>query len=216
PTVDPRTLCPYCDQPLPEHPTEILQQLLHTVLEISRKDPRKTNPLGLKADVKQFVAVCQRHRFETKYLTMAKAAGWPTEIDFEALPTRISAMRESLQKIVDGVEPSPFLEDVEHDIRANGTRMALSLKGDFQTFDRIQPGYYGLRGRFIITNALYNLFLGKKEPLESGLLTPERYVDLVLLPETAVRLIALDMGIGRQAAMVVMKNSAKFGQHMFP
>lgn len=61
-----------------------------------------------------FVAVCQRHRFETDLLPKAKRRGWPLSIDWAGLRSRIEALRERLQDIIADTEEVE-LSDTERD-----------------------------------------------------------------------------------------------------
>ncbi|XP_006462139.1 hypothetical protein AGABI2DRAFT_119001 [Agaricus bisporus var. bisporus H97] len=111
PAMDPKTLCPYCDEPLPKTPTLHLHRLLKTIYKKSHPDPRSTNPLGRKAPLSIFASVCQRHRFESEILPEAETKGWPKDIDWERLGTRIENLREDLRAIVD--DPGPKNVDVQ-------------------------------------------------------------------------------------------------------
>ena len=103
PSTDPRTLCPYCDSPLPNSPTSLLTRLLVTTATKSSPDPRLTNPLGRKAPFTVFIAVCQRHRFESEILPEAEHKGWPKEIEWTKLGERVGKLRGKLKALVDDV-----------------------------------------------------------------------------------------------------------------
>lgn len=111
PAVDPKTLCPYCDEPLPTTPTPHLRRLLQTTHKKSHPDPRSTNPLGRKAALSTFVTVCQRHRFESDILPEAEAKAWPKTIDWEGLGLRIERLRADLREIID--DPGPGDVDMQ-------------------------------------------------------------------------------------------------------
>ena len=101
PFTDPRTLCPYCDSPLPASPTSLLTRLLTATAKKSSHDPRPTNPLGRKAPFAVFIAVCQRHRFESEILPEAEQKGWPKEIEWAELGERVGKMRKRLKALID-------------------------------------------------------------------------------------------------------------------
>jgi hypothetical protein len=111
PAADPKTLCPYCDEPLPITPTTLLHRLLQTIYKKSHPDPRSTNPLGRKAPLSIFASVCRRHRFESEVLPEAKAKGWPEHIDWEHLGARIEKIKGSLRDIIN--DPGPKNVDVQ-------------------------------------------------------------------------------------------------------
>ena len=101
PKVDPQSLCPYCDTPLPESPSSLLLDLLAATKKKARSDPRPSNPLGLKAPVAIFVTVCQRHRFESQILPEAERKRWPKKIEWSKVANRIMKMRSVLHAIIE-------------------------------------------------------------------------------------------------------------------
>ncbi|KAJ6628263.1 hypothetical protein B0H10DRAFT_1718987, partial [Mycena sp. CBHHK59/15] len=100
PETDPKTLCPYCDTPLPARPTLTLMQLLGQTFHKSYRDVRPANPLGRKAPVMAFAALCQRHFFESEAIPQAMANGWPTSINWKGLKDRVLAMKGDLEHIL--------------------------------------------------------------------------------------------------------------------
>ncbi|CAG8436742.1 10745_t:CDS:2 [Funneliformis mosseae] len=88
------------------------------------------------------------------------------------------------------------------------------LMGRFQKF---QPGYYGSKGASIIFSSLVSLFM------DTNILTmdmtkpqePLEYLNQVLVPETAIRLISRDRGgIPLEDARKVMESSVEFGMYV--
>jgi hypothetical protein len=160
--VDPSTLCPWCDEPLPPEPTPYLISLMESVRITSSPEVRSSNPLGLKASVGVYVAVCKRHRFESHQVPLANAKGWPTQIDFSVLKDRVEALRDDLEALIlnrypntpsddsddsssngSGIHPrskSVFWRELIRDVKAKGTRAMASAKGQFANFDKLQPG----------------------------------------------------------------------------
>ena len=104
PSVDPTTLCPWCDEPLPPEPTPHLRALIAAAKRVSRPEDRQANPLGLRAPLAAFVGVCQRHRFERVWIPRARRKGWPTKIAWDKVAGRISRMKSDLKAIVDDVD----------------------------------------------------------------------------------------------------------------
>lgn len=138
--VDPTTLCQYCDQPFPLHPSPLLQAMLQRVQRKSYRDPRPANPLGLKAPLLTYINLCQRHRFETHQLPKAKANGWPTDINFAAIPDRVIRLKSLLQQFIVNRETSPFWREVREEIEKEGTRKVTGIAGQFMAFEKSQPG----------------------------------------------------------------------------
>ncbi|KZT09830.1 uncharacterized protein LAESUDRAFT_461612 [Laetiporus sulphureus 93-53] len=243
--VDPSTLCPWCDEPLPSAPTPHLLALIATAREASWPDPRPTNCLGLRADLGLFVDVCQRHEFENHHVPLARRRGWPTGIDWDGLSARVQALQPWLQEIVDDVDEdfqlgaekedesdersdgdkwndrprkgSVFWRDVVTRIKKKGSRQLAGVAGQFASFNKTQPGYYGELGYVIIHQTIYNLFPPSSfDPHSTLPLTPTDFIQLVLAPEAAVSLVMHDMDQTREQAIATLHESAEYGVAMFP
>lgn len=76
---------------------------------------------------------------------------------------------------------------------------------------------YGELGLLIIHQTLYNLFpFSSFEPSSIAPLTPAEFIQLVLIPEAAVRLIMQDLCLDRDDAIVTLRESSQYGVAMFP
>ena len=174
PDVDPRSLCPYCDMPLPTAPSVHLLSLLVSTRKKSKPDPRPSNPLGLKAPMSVFVTACQRHRFESQILPEAERKGWPKTVDWKAVAKRVVYMKAALEALVDdpgdmakgpirdvGREEedewevpygqgkrknngpkgdSIFWNEVMEEVKQKGSRAVAGVRGQFENFEKAQPG----------------------------------------------------------------------------
>jgi len=166
PSTDPRTLCPYCDSRLPAYPTSLLIRLLTATAKKSSRDPRPTNPLGRKAPFAVFIAVCQRHRFESEILPEAEKKGWPKEVEWKELGERVRKMRRKLKALIndlgddDGLftdeedrshkklkkkesgsrSSCVFWKEVQAEVKKKGSRAVTGVKGQFASFEKTQPG----------------------------------------------------------------------------
>ncbi|OSX64116.1 hypothetical protein POSPLADRAFT_1137777 [Postia placenta MAD-698-R-SB12] len=242
PEVDPKTLCPWCDERLPPVPTPYLSTLIAIAKQASWPDLRPSNSLGLRAPLGAFVGVCQRHRFESHQVPLAKRRGWPTEIEWDRVGARVAALKPRLQAILDDIDEdflpgasrkeeyeedgqyadrprkgSVFWRDVVKSVRKKGSRQTAGVAGQFASFDKTQPGYYGELGYMIINQTIYNLFPPASFHADSTLpLTPTDFIALVLVPEAAVSLITEDMKQTRQEAIATLRESAEYGVAMFP
>ncbi|KAG2071637.1 hypothetical protein BDR04DRAFT_1193691, partial [Suillus decipiens] len=233
--VDPSTICPYCDEPLPLSPTSQLKNLLATAKRKSYPDPRPRNSRGLKAPLGVYISACQRHHFETHSLPEAMEKGWPQSIDFKNVPKRVEKMKDALEAIIadtdiysddedsveyDGRGPrarSDFWREIKKQIKKQGSRTVTSVKGQFTSFEKTQPGYYGELGLLIIHQTLYSLFpFSSFEPSSIAPLTPAEFIQLVLVPEAAVGLIMQDLHLDRNEAIVTLRESSQYGVSMFP
>ncbi|KAL5513270.1 hypothetical protein ACEPAH_3668 [Sanghuangporus vaninii] len=214
---DPKTLCPYCDMPFPPNPTPLLIDMLKRIPKYP--DARPTNPLGLKAPLLSYVTMCQRHQFEMQLLPKARAAGWPTCIDFTTLPGRIHALRKHMTMLLRDKRKSIFWRDLKKDIDKYGARKTMGVTNQFDSFEKSQPGYYGEQGAVIITQTLSHLFPPDSiDPDRVAPLTPTEFIRCVLVPECAVALIQEDLGSGSsiEYAIRILRKSSKYGTAMFP
>ncbi|OCH96355.1 hypothetical protein OBBRIDRAFT_787434 [Obba rivulosa] len=240
PTVDPNTLCPWCDERLPPVPTPYLVDLMKIARSKSSRDSRLSNPLGLRAPLTAYTNVCQRHRFESIQVPRAQRKGWPTEIAWDRLPARVEAQRERLQAIVDDVDEqflpgavqaaasddalesrprkgSEFWQYVRKSVKEHGSKKAAGVREQLGSFSRTQPGYYGELGYVIINQAIYDMFPPSSFDPDAVLpLTPTNFIQLILVPEAAVSLIMEDMHQTRAEAVVTLQESAEYGVAMFP
>ncbi|KAG1770154.1 RTC4-like domain-containing protein [Suillus placidus] len=209
---DPSTVCPYCDEPLPLNPTPQLKNLFATAKLQSYVDPRPRNPIGLKAPLGIYISACQRHHFETHSLPEALEKGWPQSIDFKKVPDRIENDDARGPR-----SRSVFWRELKKEIKKQGSRTATGLKGQFSTFEKTQPGYYGELGSLIIHQTLYNLFpLSSFDASSISPLSPAEFVQLVLVPEVAVGLIMQDLHLDRDEAIITLRESSQYGVGMFP
>lgn len=161
PSVNPLALCPYCDELLPDTPTPHLRTLLASARTKSYKDPRSTNPKGLKALLSTFISVCQRHDFESVKLPEAKKRGWPLVINFDKIQARVENMKHRLEAIMlDGNEDgtpmnldedhswtskgprgqSIFWRDTMKEVKRKGSRVVVGVAGQYASFENAQPG----------------------------------------------------------------------------
>jgi hypothetical protein len=142
--VDPSSLCPFCDEKLPLNPSPFYRSLLEAARRKARPDPRPTNPRGLKVMMSIYVASCKRHRFEVHQIPEAVAKGWPTDIDFGKVRERVERLAGGLAKLVrnegNAREESIYWTTVTAEVRKLGTRAASGVKGQFESFERTQPG----------------------------------------------------------------------------
>ncbi|KAG2346796.1 hypothetical protein BDR05DRAFT_906368 [Suillus weaverae] len=233
--INPSTVCPYCDEPLPRNPTPQLKNLLATAKQKSYPDPRPRNSRGLKAPLGIYISACQRHHFETHSLPEAVEKGWPQSINFKMVPKRIERMKGALEAIItdtdiysdneDSVDDdargprarSDFWREIKKQIKKQGSRTVTGVKGQFASFEKTQPGYYGELGLLIIHQTLYSLFpFSSFEPSSIAPLTPAEFIQLVLIPEAAVGLIMQDLHLDRDEAIVTLRESSQYGVAMFP
>ncbi|KAJ7682380.1 RTC4-like domain-containing protein [Mycena polygramma] len=246
PEVDPEKLCPYCDRLLPAEPSAKLVKLLEDTLHKSYRDARPSNALGLKTSSAIFSTVCHQHIFESETMALALKNSWPTSIDWEILRERVAGMEVDLRAIL--ADPGPpivypqsepatppslqqdgprmrciFWRDILRALETVGSRGVSGVAGQFATFEKTQPGYYGELGAVIIHEALFDMFpenaVNREATQPLGL---REFIARVLVPEVGMRLILQDLGLdsndvmNKERGVAVMIESASYGVAMFP
>ncbi|EGU11330.1 Proteophosphoglycan ppg4 [Rhodotorula toruloides ATCC 204091] len=223
--VDPDTLCPFCDGPFPDDPSNELLRLKRYLLSNPDAECRPTmknrKAIRLPNHVVATAAFCQRHRNEREVIPEGLANGYPRDIDFDELPKRISRLlTEHLRSVLMGNAATPFLEPAIERVEAAGRRR--NVIGEFGSFDIEEPGYYGPRGLEVMFATIKRLFTE-----HMPLLTAQRthpldinfYVRRVLVPECAVELIRHDFGYAqttRERAEEIREDSRAYGKAVFP
>ncbi|KAH8832865.1 hypothetical protein DL96DRAFT_1583686 [Flagelloscypha sp. PMI_526] len=226
PLIDPTTLCPYCDTVLPEIQSDTLKALFAETRRKTWPTPRHNNPLARGGrTMADWIAVCHRHNFESQVVPEAKAEGWPTKHNWPKVTKRIEKMEPALRAILLDFEIGD-----EHprercifwaEMQERGARSFGGVKGLFATFQKTQPGYYGEQGSLIIHRKLEEMFPTLSiDPNIVAPLTPGNFIEHILLPETAARLIMEDRrlvgGDAMDKAVAVLRQSARYGVIMFP
>ncbi|BGP33302.1 hypothetical protein JCM10296v2_005098 [Rhodotorula toruloides] len=223
--ADPDTLCPFCDAPFPDDPSDELLRLKRYLLSNPDAESRATmknrKAIRLPNHVVATAAFCQRHRNERDVIPEGLANGYPRDIDFDELPKRISRLlTEHLRSVLMGNTATPFLEPAIERVEAAGRRR--NVIGEYGSFDIEEPGYYGPRGLEVMFATIKRLFTE-----DMPLLTAQRthpldinfYVRRVLVPECAVELIRHDFGLAqtmRERAEEIREDSRAYGKAVFP
>jgi hypothetical protein len=78
---DYRSICPFCDRPLPEFPSDKLSKLIDKAKENSTPGHRD-NPLALDAPLNITIDLCLLHVHEAEMVPLADERGWPMIIDY--------------------------------------------------------------------------------------------------------------------------------------
>jgi len=143
-STDPSSLCPFCDEKLPPNLSPLYRSLLEGARRKAYPDPRPTNPQGLKAQMGVYIGSCKRHRFEAHQIPEAIVKGWPTDIDFGKVRERVERLAGRLTRLVldegNAREESIYWAAVMTEVRKLGSRAASGVKGQFESFEKTQPG----------------------------------------------------------------------------
>jgi len=151
---------------------------------------------------------CRSHQRKTAREDWA-SSGYPT-IDWGKLDSRITGLHSFIKGLINGAD-SYYRDRLEETVNAGKNRSL--LKSDFNP----TPGYYGTRGLRAISENTMKEFtkLLKKRMVVDRLMaargfTP--YVEYVVVPEVAVKLIMEDMDVGEERAREIMAESLGTGE----
>lgn len=82
-------------------------------------------------------AFCMFHKAELEIVPAGIEKGYPTEIDFGALPQRIAKFKQRLNSIIEGTTPSQYQELAETAYKFS-RRMAATSMGLWSRFEHLQ------------------------------------------------------------------------------
>lgn len=162
-----------------------------------------------KMSVKQQTAFCRLHK-----RLSAEAAGtekgYP-KIDWETLDSRCSAHQGFLQNILEGKQASHYRKVLKERVDTGKNRTLLTSQ------DNLAPGYYGPRGLQVMTEFIMSALSDviRRRAVEDKLISARSYtgyVQTVLVPELAVRLIMEDMSVSEERAREVLDESVEIGE----
>lgn len=189
---------------------------------------------GLPKTVKNQTSFCHTHRrasAETEYLAedYPSLNGLPY-IDWSRLAARIKTHRMALYNILADETPSTHraryaplaLTGKAAAIPRARTDLSPSKQQELETYaldsHAVYPGYYGPRGRRLITEAVMTLLHAEiKKSSDPVVLTsgPATFVQAVLVPEVAVRLIMEDLQCDEDKAEEVRDATFEMGSLLF-
>lgn len=218
PDIDPNSICPFCDEPLPKKPSKKLTDLIQHLIKRPHAEKRPTpqNPQGISLPFFETASCCKMHSDERDLIPYGISQGWPTDIDFSKLPKRIKSYRSVLNQIIKREKKSRFLDQAMETWSVQGAVRIRNVVNEFENFEVEQPGYYGYRGHELIYNTLSRLFRLEEADIEP--LSPDYLIRRVLLPEVSLRLIADDLGLPYDDEKVIntLEESRSFGSALFP
>lgn len=179
---------------------------------------------GRKKTVRNQAAFCHAHKKATAqkeyYAEGLKLINW------DVLPKRIKNHRMSLHRILTGDQPSIYRERYEPLALTGKAAAVPSKRADLSPSRQselasyalddsaVYPGYYGPRGRRLITESVMNLLSKEiKRCCDAVVQTsgPATFVQAVLVPEVAVRLIMEDCECDWQAAEEIRERTVEMG-----
>ncbi|KAI8884109.1 hypothetical protein K501DRAFT_248475 [Backusella circina FSU 941] len=161
---------------------------------------------------------CHLHKLEMRMKPLGVKKSYPIVIRFDKLPGRVQKMEKDLLDVIEGKTECSFFNDIKEVFKEEGSNKARSTFSLMSRIDKALPGYYGPRGSAVLVETLGKLFMEtnilKREHTKP--LQPVEYLQQVLVPESAVRLIQEDLKkkklpSSREIAVNTMKESIEFG-----
>lgn len=165
---------------------------------------------GRRMGVSRQVKFCRLHKKKTAQKIWEERC-YPS-IDWKGLKQRIEGHHSQIEALILGeASESHFGSILQEKIRTGKNRTLL------QTEDYLTPGYYGLRGMSLMTETIVEMFssLLRKRAPQDKLISARGYtgfVQSVLVPELAVKLIEEDLSLSSQEARAVMQESRAVGE----
>ncbi|POV99968.1 hypothetical protein PSHT_13285, partial [Puccinia striiformis] len=232
--MDPDHLCCFCDEILPENPSATFlkaNKKLRALPEVrARNESKNPSALYLPVSLRDFIYFigggtvlmsctlqfpqraehCQLHQAELATIPDGINRGWPTQIDFGKLFSRI----KSYETYLKGISALSVFDQALDQYRVLGVHKARGFENQFATFQVEQPGYYGPQGYQHIMQALNDLFKPSAAVQLAPPLNHEFFLRKVLVPEVARCLIAEDLGVSvsNESVMCVLEESRLFGE----
>ncbi|CAG8641042.1 11244_t:CDS:2 [Acaulospora morrowiae] len=208
-----RKCCPYCNEILPTPLPPRIKAYLSSI-DSSSDSPGHTPSLSILLNrstnvVDQF-EFCRLHDAESNIVPDGLRKNYPLTIDFDNLPLRIQSMFSELKDVATGKKKSFFRDVAMEAYKELGkarARKPTILMGRFQKFQGSSVIFSTLISLFVDSKILTTEMTRPQEPLE--------YLDQVLVPEVAIRLIVQDRGgITFEEARSVMEESMEFGMYI--
>ncbi|KAI1333459.1 RTC4-like domain-containing protein [Xylariaceae sp. FL0016] len=163
-----------------------------------------------KMTVKKQTAFCRLHKRKE---ALASDSKYP-KINWETLQNRISRHHQFLRGVLEGTESSHYADLLREKVQSGKNRTLL------KTDDSLTPGYYGPRGLRTMTEYIMRTMssIVRKRAVEDRLISARgytNYVQAVLIPELAVRLIMEDMGVTIEVARSILRESVEVGELLY-
>lgn len=162
-----------------------------------------------RMNIRKQTAFCRMHKRRTA-LNSGTARGYPT-IDWSTMESRFTKHEDFLREILEGSRPSHYVSLLKEKVESGKNRTLL------KTDDSVTPGYYGPRGLRFMTDFIMRRLSSviRKRAVEDRLISARSYtgyVQAVLVPELAVRLVVEDMGVGDKEARDILRDSIEVGE----
>ncbi|PKY33258.1 hypothetical protein RhiirB3_452018 [Rhizophagus irregularis] len=199
--------CPFCDEILPDLMSDKMKLALDRI----------NNKQG-KIEESDRIDFCHTHFAELLIVPSGIANKYPLNINFDELPHRIHRFKDDLTEIINSNAYSYYLNLAKQVYQEVGHRKAATPMMLMSRFESLRPGYYGSKGAVLIANTLIDLFINTRilTAVKSYPLQSINYIQEVLVPETAMRLIFEDIGSNSslETARNIMIASSDFSDYV--
>lgn len=199
------------DETLADEPRVLGTGLAHCPMcdEVVDEDSLKTFSKGQRMTIARQTKFCQTHR-KNSAQKVWEDKGYPN-IDWKNLHKRVAGHHDFIESLIRGA--SSHYSKLHEDKIQSGKNRTI-----FKTEEYPSPGYYGLRGMSVMTESLVETFSSLlRERAPNDKLISGRgytaYIQSVLVPELAVKLIQEDMGnTTLEEARTIMEDSRAVGE----
>lgn len=162
--------------------------------------------------IRQQTKFCRSHK-RKEAEEIRRCNNYP-EVDWDELEARFTDHKDFVKGILEGERPSYFASLLGNKVETGKDRTLL------KTDESLTPGYYGPRGLRLMTELIMHSFSDtvRKRAIEDHLVaarTYTGYVQSVLVPELAVRLIMEDMNVDEEDARKIMQETSGLGDVLY-
>ncbi|RYP05453.1 hypothetical protein DL764_003802 [Monosporascus ibericus] len=162
-----------------------------------------------RMNIRKQTAFCRLHKRRAA-LDSGTERGYP-KIDWSTIESRLASHERFLREILEGSRPSHYASILKEKVESGKDRTLL------KTGDSVTPGYYGPKGLRVMTEYIMRKFSSvlRKRAVEDRLISARSYtayVQAVLVPELAARLVMEDMDVGEGGARDILRDSIEVGE----
>ncbi|RYP74403.1 hypothetical protein DL771_003070 [Monosporascus sp. 5C6A] len=162
-----------------------------------------------RMNIRKQTAFCRLHKRRAA-LDSGTERGYP-RIDWSTVESRFASHERFLREILEGSRPSHYASILKKKVESGKDRTLL------KTEDSVTPGYYGPKGLHVMTEYIMRRFstVLRKRAVEDRLISARSYtayVQAVLVPELAARLVMEDMRVGEGEARDILRDSIEVGE----
>ncbi|RYO86079.1 hypothetical protein DL763_006860 [Monosporascus cannonballus] len=162
-----------------------------------------------RMNIRKQAAFCRLHKRRAA-LDSGTEKGYP-KIDWSTIESRFASHERFLREILEGSRPSHYASILRDKVESGKDRTLLKTK------DSVTPGYYRPKGLHVMTEYIMRRFspVLRKRAVEDRLISARSYtayVQGVLVPELAARLVMEDMDVGEGEARDILRDSIEVGE----